>query len=69
VKDKQVKMGQMALAGDMLMDTEKKLLEEVQLLKRQNSVLMKENELLKQENDKYIQNKKNQGFSLLENEN
>ena len=66
--DREMKMGEMALGGEMLINQEQKFKDEIDLLKREVTILKRENSELKSENEKYILQRKNEGFSMLEKE-
>jgi len=68
MQDRETKMGEMAFGGEMLINQEQKLLSEIELLKREVALLKRENSELKSENEKYIFQRKNEGFTALEKE-
>jgi hypothetical protein len=63
------KLSEYSVGSDLMSHQHTNLAKEIELLKRENEILKTENFRLKSQNDEIINTRKNEGFSLLENEN
>jgi hypothetical protein len=67
--DHQSRIAEFTVAQELADHREKRMTQECDLLKRENSIFKRENFSLKSENDEICNKRKNEGFSLLENQN
>jgi hypothetical protein len=69
VASQSYKLSEFSVGTELMSHQQKNLMKEMEILKRENELLKTENFRLKSDNDNILNTRKNEGFSLLENEN